>query len=255
MTLLADLKLQDLPYDVLLVLRDAVHNEIHRRNQYATYQRAIAFAKNAPSAPTTYEEAIAANVRLNSRILCWIPRGRFGADFRYRLHYLSSVLGQDWTFLFPHSDDAEPTCYVYAHIDPREGPVRLKSLGIVLNGKPFYIGKGSGRRAWDLRRNQGHGKQINHIRKMGYADASIVQLIAENLTERQALELEAKLIYFFGSIHGEWFKGCLVNLADHVQPRFIKCMMRIPSPQEWYVDHPKAISESRDLPQAEGMST
>jgi hypothetical protein len=72
-----------------------------------------------------------------------------------------------------------------------------------------------------LKRNEGHGKRLRAVQALGYPATAIVHLIAEHLTEQEALCLEAKLIYFFGSIYDTTAKGCLVNLADHMRPDFL----------------------------------
>jgi hypothetical protein len=104
----------------------------------------------------------------------------------------------------------------------------------VLGGEPFYIGKGSESRAWDLKRNQGHGKRIQRLRNLGYADTSLVSIIADTLTERDALILEAKLIYLFGSIYDDTVRGYLLNLADHARPVFAQTMKPFPSRESYY---------------------
>jgi hypothetical protein len=157
------------------------------------------------------------------------------------------VLAQDWTILFNSAGTTEKRFYVYAHIDMREKPIPLHGLDVTCPGEPFYIGKGTGQRAWDLKRNQGHGKRLKQIKNAGFPDKAIVFLIAENLSEQEAFILEAKLIYFFGSIYDETIHGCLLNLADHIKPTFVGTMQKIPSrksclPREeyaCYVDKPE----------------
>ena len=97
---------------------------------------------------------------------------------------------------------AETAYYVYSLKDPRKSPA-----------KPFYIGKGTGIRAWehvlqadDTRK----GRRINEIIAEG--KKVIVTKLADDLTEFQALKLEAELISAFGT---EDFGGILTN---SVQP-------------------------------------
>jgi hypothetical protein len=78
--------------------------------------------------------------------------------------------------------------YIYALKDPRKKPA-----------KPFYIGKGTGNRAWE------HQSQIDDSEKgmviQGIHDAGhsvLHTILADNLTEEQALKLEAELISAFG---------------------------------------------------------
>ncbi|WP_374401622.1 hypothetical protein [Niveibacterium sp.] len=88
--------------------------------------------------------------------------------------------------------------YVYALKDPRSNPA-----------KAFYIGKGTGNRAWE------HQSQIDDSEK-GHVIAAIRDaglkvlhtILADDLTELQALKLEAELIAAFGvRAHG----GVLTN--------------------------------------------
>jgi len=79
--------------------------------------------------------------------------------------------------------------YIYALKDPRSSPA-----------KPFYIGKGTGNRAWDhtLRVDATRkGKRIVEIRSQGHEVVTAV--LADELTEAQALKLEAELIAAFGT--------------------------------------------------------
>lgn len=88
--------------------------------------------------------------------------------------------------------------YVYALKDPRTKPA-----------KAFYIGKGTGTRAWE------HQSQIDDSDK-GQTIQAIIEsglqvihtVMADNLTEAQSLKLEAELIAAFGTKnHG----GILTN--------------------------------------------
>jgi hypothetical protein len=105
--------------------------------------------------------------------------------------------------------------YVYAHCDPFYG------LKADVNGKiafastlglrwlPFYVGKGEGSRAYDLARNESHRKKRQFIESSGkYIQ---VEVIKDNLTEKEALMLESKLIDIFGLTS---FGGWLVNLDE-----------------------------------------
>lgn len=80
--------------------------------------------------------------------------------------------------------------YIYALKDPRSNPA-----------KPFYIGKGTGVRAWDhtIRVDETRkGKRISEIQSAGYE--VITTVLADDLTELQALKLEAELISAFGTV-------------------------------------------------------
>lgn len=80
--------------------------------------------------------------------------------------------------------------YVYALKDPRFSPAR-----------PFYIGKGTGSRAYD------HlvvpDKTRKHARIKEIIDSGsrpLVDILVEDLSESQALRLEAELIAAFGTL-------------------------------------------------------
>jgi uncharacterized protein len=79
--------------------------------------------------------------------------------------------------------------YVYALKDPRSSPAM-----------PFYVGKGTGSRAFDyLVRPDATPKyaRIKEIREFGAEP--IVDILVDDLTEVQALRLEAQLIAAFGT--------------------------------------------------------
>jgi len=88
--------------------------------------------------------------------------------------------------------------YVYALKDPRSNPAR-----------PFYIGKGTGVRAWD------HLLDIDNTRKgiriqsiLDDGQKPIVFKLVEGLTENEALVIESELISAFGT---EAKDGLLTN--------------------------------------------
>jgi hypothetical protein len=88
--------------------------------------------------------------------------------------------------------------YIYALKDPRVSPAQA-----------FYIGKGTGIRAWDHTLNVDNtrkGKRIAEIQAQGYE--VVTTILADELTETQALKLEAELIAAFGT---EQTGGLLTN--------------------------------------------
>ena len=68
------------------------------------------------------------------------------------------------------------------------------------DGSPYYIGKGSGNRAF-VKNKRGIPKDINRI-----------QFVKTNLTEQQALDLEKNLIKHYG--RKDLGNGILINLTD-----------------------------------------
>jgi hypothetical protein len=83
--------------------------------------------------------------------------------------------------------------YVYAHYIPGED-------------KPFYIGKGTRKRAYDkTNRNKWW---CNIVKKYGLE----IKFLFENLNEQEAIDKEIELIKYFG--RKDMNTGCLVNLTD-----------------------------------------
>jgi uncharacterized protein len=88
--------------------------------------------------------------------------------------------------------------YVYALKDPREKPA-----------KPFYIGKGTGNRAWQHQLNIDESEKGYIIKSVLESGNQVIHtIISDNLTEHQALKIEAELISALGiRSHG----GLLTN--------------------------------------------
>lgn len=83
---------------------------------------------------------------------------------------------------------AQNPFYVYALKDPRAKPA-----------KPFYIGKGTGNRAWEHQANIDESEKGQLIEAVKASGHNVMHtIIADNLTEHQALKIEAELISAFG---------------------------------------------------------
>jgi len=79
--------------------------------------------------------------------------------------------------------------YVYALKDPRSSPAR-----------PFYVGKGTGSRAYDHVVVPDRTRKYARIKEIIDAGAKpLIDILVEDLTEAQALRLEAELIAAFGT--------------------------------------------------------
>jgi len=111
--------------------------------------------------------------------------------------------------------------YVYVHCNPLQ-PLKVLhdirdtylATNYFLQHKPFYVGKGRGDRCYNLNRNDSHRKLRTSIREQGQ-EAQVYKIL-DNLTEKEALFEEQKLIILLGlkalSPH-----GYLVNLQTEVE--------------------------------------
>lgn len=80
--------------------------------------------------------------------------------------------------------------YVYALKDPRSSPAL-----------PFYIGKGTGSRAFDYLVRPDQTRKYKRIEEISVAGRKpFVDILVENLTENQALKIEAELIAALGTV-------------------------------------------------------
>ncbi len=88
--------------------------------------------------------------------------------------------------------------YVYAIKDPR-----------AKQPKPFYVGKGTGSRAYDHLVTPDTTKKYRKIKEiLGAGKKPIIDILVDDLTEAQALRIEAELIAAFGT---EETGGILTN--------------------------------------------
>ena len=93
--------------------------------------------------------------------------------------------------------------YVYVHI-------RLD------NNTVFYVGKGTGNRAYEMHRNPHHD---NICKECGYK----VVIIKNNLTESQAFRLESKMIKYYVITLGYGIDIVGHNDYDHKLPHLTNC--------------------------------
>jgi hypothetical protein len=84
---------------------------------------------------------------------------------------------------------SETSYYVYALKDPRTSPAR-----------PFYVGKGTGTRAHDhLIKPDGSSKSLRIREIVESGNRVLVSFLVEDLSEIQAIKLEAELISAYGT--------------------------------------------------------
>lgn len=188
---LHNLDLTSVPDDALFAMREAVRAELQRRGKYrhSRDQKVLSIIKNRHHSPRSPD----------------------------RQKYLPALLADDWSKLYPLDKLCqERKYYVYAHLDSAAGRIDIGDLSF--NGLPFYIGKGTGRRAYDLKRNEGHGAELRLMREFGRSPYEIVQILKDGLTEQEAYCLEAKLIHFFGTRFDGVKNGILVNLTKPPTP-------------------------------------
>jgi hypothetical protein len=115
--------------------------------------------------------------------------------------------------------DEERKYYVYVHQDGsrkiaiNKHPITSFAATLGMTHFPFYIGKGTGDRCYDICRSETHRKMRQ--RMQGFGQEIIVHKVAEGLTESEAFQKEAKLIDIFGLITSA---GTLTNLDEGCRP-------------------------------------
>lgn len=201
-------------------------NRNARRARQKWMKRLARSEKRSVKRPKNQEEI---DVFLNNSSSILSPPGIGKIPASTLSGYFPALIAQKWL----DGEDEDGDYYVYAHVDARKNVFKTTAeCGGNWRGLPFYIGKGIGRRAYDLKRNQGHGKRIGELLSIGITPEQIVHIAFSGLSERKALEIEAKCIYFFGSIYSPGKagkRGCLLNLDVPKVHEFQGVMMSIPS--------------------------
>lgn len=212
--------------ELLVEIQKQLRAEIAERKRTRGIKKRVEFIKNlnplAFGDESSFNRAVHAN---NSASFLSLPfqEGKCGT----RAKYLKSLLAQDWSYFFRGYDANQSSFYVYVHSDPRENVFVVRpEFGGNYGGLPFYVGKGQGQRAWDLKRNQGHGKKIREILSDGFEKGDLVKIVFDNLSEAKAMEIEAKLIYFFGTIYERKRGSSLLNLDLSCRPEFVGEMQK-----------------------------
>ena len=151
---------------------------------------------------------------------------------------LIDFLEEDWGHLFNGEYDKDPKYYVYYHTDPTMPNMRLRKNtdSVEFIGRPFYVGKGCGDRYKSKKRARSHLSIINNIKANTNTEDNIYHIFKSALTEKEALELEAKLITFFGcsteidrkKSHFHGMKGgLLINSDPAARPADVDKMIRV----------------------------
>ena len=213
--------IKNLPTTTLVEITRAIQLEIKSRNKVQKNEKRRSFISQLDS--RDYSTTLEANKDVdeyNASKSLSIPK--IDRPESHNEPFLCSLILQDWTSIYKDdSSDAECDFYVYAHVDPGDRVfVTGKNAGGNYKGRPFYIGKGKGNRAYDLKRNQGHGKKLKDVLGKGWGADDIVYIAFDNLSENKAYEIESKLIYFFGTIYENHRKcGLLYNLDIPKKPK------------------------------------
>lgn len=112
---------------------------------------------------------------------------------------LEELLNADWGEVFSQADDKERKFCVYAHGDPRNKTWKKPEFLGVTFMKPIYVGMGDELRPYNFAgRSVMHLNKLNALMAEGYDRQDLVSVLASGLTEKEAREMESKLILFWG---------------------------------------------------------
>lgn len=129
---------------------------------------------------------------------------------------INHIMDSDISFLFEDDYDEERRYYVYAHcsyahpilnVKTSKNPFHIFAAQQGMTHLPFYIGKGTGDRAYNKKRNGYHNVVKNRLIEDNFG----VTIIKDKICERDAFILEAKLIDIFGTLAN---KGSLTNISE-----------------------------------------
>lgn len=121
---------------------------------------------------------------------------------RFKIYH--DLINDDWSHLFCNTDDGFNDYYVYYHCDPRlplNSAYCLDQEGNeVISQMPFYIGMGRGDRLFNFKRTNQHTTLLSKLISDDFGKKEIAHKIIDGVTKSIALELESKLILYFGCV-------------------------------------------------------
>lgn len=134
------------------------------------------------------------------------------------------LLIQDWSYLFSVHGYESKNCCVYLHHDRSCKDIKsvgfFDGLNLNLKKSPFYVGQGKISRPYDFKERDSLHKRIlkEKLSDCNGDKNKIVTVVAKGLKKSEALELEAKLIYFYRPLY---YEGSLINIQSPI-PKMAK---------------------------------
>lgn len=164
-----------------------------------------------------------------------------------KFEWMQKIFATDFIHLYDDVElDEAREYYVYVHYDSTAQITKARKRAILtflktvllLDHIPFYVGKGKGSRVSNKERNTLYRKTKSVIESQGGNVQT--KILFDNLTEKEALVLEAKLIDIFGFVqHG----GLLTNLDDGYLPTIRRRMY----PYECWKLFPEHIQKELEI--------